>query len=84
MKIFLSKIIQTLNSTGSVSRKRHLLKTITWRILGTIDTILLSWFISGDPTIGLSIGGAELVTKMILYYFHERAWFRFSKYGIRK
>ena len=80
----LPKIFKLFNSTGSVSRKRHLLKTITWRALGTIDTILLSWFISGDPTIGLSIGGAELVTKMILYYFHERAWFRFSKYGIRK
>lgn len=80
----LPKILNLLDSSGSVSRKRHLFKTFTWRALGTIDTILLSWFISGDPTIGLSIGGAELVTKMILYYFHERAWFRFSKYGIKK
>ena len=78
------KILKFLDSSGSVSRKRHLFKTFTWRALGTIDTILLSWFISGDPTIGLSIGGAELVTKMVLYYFHERAWFRFSRYGIKK
>ena len=58
------------------SRKRHLFKTVTWRIIGTLDTILLSWLISGNPLTGLKIGAAEVVTKMILYYFHERAWYR--------
>jgi uncharacterized membrane protein len=61
-----------------VSHKRHLLKTITWRIVGTIDTIILGWIISGDPTIGLTVGGAELITKMILYYLHERLWYKFD------
>ena len=56
--------------------KRHLAKTITWRIVGTLDTILLAWLISGDPFTGLKIGLAEVVTKMILYYFHERLWFK--------
>ena len=56
--------------------KRHLAKTITWRILGTLDTMLLSWFISNDITVGLTIGFFELVTKMILYYMHERLWFK--------
>ena len=60
------------------SQKRHIVKTITWRIIGTIDTVLLSWIISGDPLIGLKIGLTEVITKMILYYFHERAWFKFS------
>ena len=60
------------------SKKRHLLKTITWRIIGTLDTILLSWFISGNPLTGLKIGAAEVVTKMILYYFHERSWYRIN------
>ena len=55
--------------------KRHLAKTITWRILGTLDTFLLSWFISNDVTIGFQIGFFELITKMILYYIHERVWF---------
>ena len=59
-----------------ISRSRHILKTITWRFVGTIDTILLSWLISGDPLIGLSIGGTELITKMILYYIHERLWYK--------
>lgn len=57
------------------ANKRHIAKTITWRIVGTLDTLLLAWLISGDVTIGFQIGGLELVTKMILYYFHERAWF---------
>lgn len=65
------------------SHKRHIAKTITWRIVGTLDTILLSWIISGNPTTGLQIGFAEVVTKIFLYYFHERAWFKinFSKDG---
>jgi uncharacterized membrane protein len=60
------------------SKKRHLLKTITWRVIGTLDTILLSWFISGNPVTGLKIGFAEVITKMILYYFHERSWYRIN------
>ena len=57
------------------SHKRHLAKTITWRFVGTIDTMVLSWIISGNPILGLKIGVIEIVTKMTLYYFHERIWF---------
>jgi len=67
-----------------VSKKRHILKTITWRVVGTIDTIAISWIISGDPLIGLSIGGVEVVTKMFLYYFHERAWYKWSSFGVNR
>jgi uncharacterized membrane protein len=65
------------------SQKRHLFKTVTWRIIGTIDTILLAWLVSGDISTGLSIGLAELITKMTLYYFHERLWYKID-YGIEK
>jgi uncharacterized membrane protein len=58
--------------------KRHIAKTVTWRFIGTIDTMVLSWFISGDLTVGLKIGGFELISKMVLYYFHERLWFKSS------
>ena len=54
----------------------HVMKTITWRMLGTLDTILLSWFISGSLKLGLQLGGIEIITKMVLYYLHERIWFR--------
>ena len=66
-----------------LSHKRHILKTITWRIVGTIDTILLGWAISGDVSIGLTVGGFELFTKMILYYLHERIWYK-SDFGVKK
>jgi uncharacterized membrane protein len=66
-----------------ISHKRHILKTITWRIIGTIDTILLGWLISGNPTIGLSIGGLELLTKMVLYYLHESVWYKID-FGIKR
>lgn len=60
------------------SRKRHLAKTLTWRGIGTLDTMILSWIISGNPLTGLKIGVAELITKMILYYLHERVWYRIN------
>lgn len=67
-----------------VSYKRHILKTVTWRIVGTLDTMILSWLITGSLKIGLAIGGVELLTKMVLYYLHERAWYKFSKFGVKK
>ena len=60
------------------SVKRHVAKTITWRIVGTIDTMLIGWLITGDAMTGLKIGGVEVVTKMILYYFNERMWFKIN------
>jgi uncharacterized membrane protein len=67
-----------------VSKKRHLAKAVSWRTVGTIDTMLLGWLISGDPMIGIKIGAVELVTKILLYYAHERAWYNFSKFGVKE
>lgn len=60
------------------SHKRHLAKTITWRVIGTVDTMVIAWIISGDPMIGLQVGLAEIFTKMILYYIHERIWYKLN------
>lgn len=60
------------------SHKRHIVKAITWRFIGTLDTILISWFITGNPLTGLKIGLAEVLTKMLLYYLHERLWFKIN------
>lgn len=54
--------------------KRSLLKTISWRVIGTLDTFLIAYIITGTFNQAVSIGGIELVTKMILYFFHERSW----------
>jgi len=67
-----------------VNYKRHIAKTITWRIIGTLDTMIIAWVITGSLEWGLAIGGIEVFTKMILYYFHERAWYKFSKFGLKK
>ena len=66
-----------------VTKLRSILKTISWRIVGTLDTMFLGWIITGDPLLGLKIGTLELFTKMILYYFHERVWLQ-SKYGTKE
>jgi uncharacterized membrane protein len=63
----------------SSSLKRHLLKTISWRLVGTIDTIILGWVITGNPLTGLKIGVLEILTKMTLYFIHERIWYKFVK-----
>ncbi len=65
------------------NRKRHLSKTISWRLIGTLDTLLLSWVFTGSPITGVKIITGELITKMLLYYLHERVWFR-STFGVQK
>lgn len=67
-----SEEIDTVNSEEKL--KRSLAKTISWRIIGTLDTVLISWLITGTLALAFSIGAIELITKMALYFFHERAW----------
>jgi uncharacterized membrane protein len=57
---------------------RSVVKTISWRTIGTLDTIIISYFITGNLVMAASIGSIEVVTKMMLYYFHERAWNKIS------
>ncbi|ADG94735.1 Protein of unknown function DUF2061, membrane [Arcobacter nitrofigilis DSM 7299] len=57
---------------------RSVVKSISWRTVGTLDTMIISYFITGDLVMAASIGSIEVFTKMILYYFHERAWNKIS------
>ncbi|NQY24285.1 MAG: DUF2061 domain-containing protein [Campylobacteraceae bacterium] len=57
---------------------RSIVKTISWRTVGTLDTVIISYFITGDLKMAASIGSIELFTKMILYYYHERLWNKIS------
>ena len=61
-----------------------LLKTLSWRLVGTLDTIVISYVITGQIKSALSIGGIEVFSKMILYYFHERLWARIKKSALKK
>ena len=67
-----------------VEKKRHIAKAISWRIVGTLDTMLVSTLVTGDPLLGISIGMIEVFTKIFLYYGHERAWYNFSQFGLDK
>lgn len=59
-----------------LSRRRHIVKALSWRFFGTLDTFFLAWVLTGHIKWGITIGGAELLTKTILYYAHERVWYR--------
>lgn len=72
-----------MDGTTKRSIGRSLAKTVSWRIIGTIDTVLLGWLITGNMEMGIKIGGIELITKMILYFFHERAWAKID-FGISR
>lgn len=57
---------------------RSVAKSISWRLTGTVDTMIISFLITGKLKWALSIGVVELFTKMFLYYAHERIWNRIS------
>lgn len=62
---------------------KSFLKSVSWRIVGTIDTMIISYFVTGKVTMAVSIGSVEVITKTILYYFHERAWIHIHKIRLK-
>jgi uncharacterized membrane protein len=66
-----------------VQKKRHLAKTISYRIVSTGIGFLIMYAISGSIKIGAAFGVAELVYKPLQYYIHERIWYRWVKYGLK-
>jgi uncharacterized membrane protein len=56
------------------SHLRSLLKALSWRVLATITTAIIAWFITGDVATAVAIGGIEFIAKFFIYYGHERAW----------
>lgn len=56
------------------SQLRTIVKTLTWRILASLDTFAIAWYITSDPLSGATIAGIEVLTKIGLYYAHERGW----------
>ena len=65
-----------------VSAKRHLAKTISYRIISTLVGFLIMWWATGSVTFGAAFGVAELLIKPALYYLHERFWYRHLKFGL--
>jgi len=67
-----------------VDKSRHIAKTLTWRIIASLDTFIIAWLITGKMDWASAIAGVEVLTKMILYYGHERVWYKYIKLGIKK
>ena len=54
-------------------------KAITWHILGTLDTMVISYFLTGNIKVAFSIGSFEVFTKMVLYFIHEKVWAKWTR-----
>jgi uncharacterized membrane protein len=63
-----------MSKKSKLSKKRSFFKTLTWRCLATTDTFVLSFFVTGNLAIAGSIASIEVLTKLALYYWHERIW----------
>jgi len=67
---------------SSINYKRHLLKAVSYRFLGSFQTCVISYFFTGNFWVAGSIGITEICIKPIVYFLHERMWYNFSDYGI--
>jgi uncharacterized membrane protein len=74
---------RTLDEEGHYreGRRRSATKTATWRVLASADTMVLGFVFTGNLATAISIGGFEVITKLVLYFFHERYWARI-RWGI--
>ena len=66
----------------TVSLERHIAKTVTYRILGTGVTVLSALAFGANIEIASLLGVGELIFKPLLYFIHERLWYK-SNYGIK-
>jgi uncharacterized membrane protein len=67
----------------NVEKKRHLAKTVSYRLLSTLIGFTIMLVITGSVKIGAAFGVAELIYKPVQYYIHERVWYRWIKYGLK-
>ncbi len=62
---------------------RSIVKSISWRIVATLTTVSIVYLFSGDATFALSVGGVEIIAKLLIFFLHDRAW-NLSSWGIKK
>ena len=53
---------------------RSIAKAVSWRVIGTLDTLIISYLLTGEVALAASIASVDFITKMVLYFFHERIW----------
>jgi uncharacterized membrane protein len=59
---------------GHEGHGRSVIKAVSWRTVGTIDTFIISFFVTGKASLAGGIAAIEVVTKILIYYLHERLW----------
>lgn len=67
-----------------VSKKRHIAKTISYRLLSTLIGFVIMMIVTGSVKMGAAFSIAELIYKPIQYYIHERIWYRWIRYGLNE
>jgi len=67
-----------------VSKIRHLTKAVTWRIIASITTALIAWFFGLPLKAVGAVFVADLVIKFVMYYVHERVWYKYIKLGVKR
>lgn len=67
-----------------VQSKRHIAKTISYRVISSGVGFLIVWLSTGSVKVGATFTIAELVYKPIQYYVHERIWYKYIKFGLKK
>ena len=66
------------------SRLRSVLKAVSWRVLATLTTMVIAYFVTGNVGDALKIGSVEVVVKLVIFYLHERTWAQLPLGAVRK
>lgn len=66
-----------------IHRKRHIAKAVSYRLLGTLQTAIIGYCLTGSWKMASGLGFIELCIKPLVYYLHERVWYKWIRYGIK-
>ncbi len=64
--------------------KRHIAKTVSYRIMGSLTTVGISYALTKNIEISSLLGFSEIMIKPLIYFFHERLWYKWIKFGVKK
>lgn len=64
--------------------KRHIAKTVSYRIMGSLTTVGISFVLTKNIEVSSLLGLTEIMIKPIIYFFHERLWYKWIKFGVKK
>ena len=70
----MNRVIEHTEIAEQDSVKKSMMKTMSWRVVATTTTFLISWIVTGSVVAGGAIASIEFGAKLALYYAHERAW----------